>query len=698
MIRLSCITLILIHLTLSQKNKVSQNSNQNNKNPRGSTGKANNKGPQNALKEVTVIGDNVYKSIDDLSISPSSYLINDVATNLTAAWPVKLQGNNSIDYANTRNSPSINGTGNLTDTMNPNFMPMQSEENVEKKFELSISSPYLGIEDLIIQTSIPDENGQIKIYSFKDEMNVDVSISQSVIPQQAYVQYQNTTYNTSAIADCSFINGGIIYDLKETTGDSDQTRYFSFGPVIIYIRAGKILLSFNGTESTLIDSLSSNDSQKLSTAVFQEISILNEASVPFLIAADSTNNIYLFNIAVTKKVQFRLYSIFASSNINQALKLSLIKFRKNVLAIQTSNSTLEVFNLGNKANANSTNTSAAISSFITFSLGNNYFSFVASIPIDGLNDFSVNTKTIYTITSKGFVIIAINDLTQSVYLSHPSMLGFSVIKPSSEAMPMLLASANEYIGITIKNDGDTIKEFYLELVIQNKDELNPLINKVFLSSSQVSFDIAVSDNRSVVLFDKLSKRFLTWVTGVPNTISAPIYQIFISDLSSVDLSQLTSNLSLVSKNIDDTSLAYLLSISNRVFELSNLGLIDFSYTCDIRRENVEVPILASMLSLCSRSDDYCIYNTLAIRPFDGPNIGLIVGLIIGIVFAIACIIIGFIIYRRRKYRRQALQEVAPRGHVNIDIAEAPTPNENSRPLKESSTKSFEVDKNEQVKI
>lgn len=591
---------------------------------------------------VSVVGDNILNFIDNMKLEPSTYLTNQ--SSIYSVWNVTL-----FHKANSTMSASSN-----------------------KTIHLLSQTALLDVDDL--QILINDENEK------SAKVKYEVSIDESILPQNRYKQYDdNVTNSTASDFDvaCRFVGGGIYYNISSENISSTITNINSEGPIILGLQGNMLMINIpddiasnfiqlreylnktnqndpnNASKIYLVD-IFLNCPNRLSNNYDESISI--ECT---LVGRElASTQIIIYDIKYYNRTVFVDYLLSFRTEVQNGsafiFSLKNLQFYNNLIIVGLENYGVGIYSF---YAASGDTQSIDLEGYAKESEDNNIFELnklksdthVLSLEkyfiIEYFNDLDLYRFCVYIIAQdSGLSIIDLRTLTlSSGLIRHPSFISMSLFYRITDANVSTL-----FIGIEVENDPEKgIPEFFVELVVR-ENLLTPTINKIFMSENRIMLQGAHTNSDGLTsLLDTIGRRLIVIQRGIPNTINLPLYQILIdTELKGTnpELSQILP-IYLPDSYKQDT---FLLTTNYKSYLFYNLKALSFDYSCKFTSE-YDYILLQNTFSLCgTKLDSACkIESTtlLEVRGFIHSNI--IPLIVITVVVTLLIIIaIALILYKR----------------------------------------------------
>lgn len=591
------------------------------------------------IESVTILGDNIFNYIDNLDLTPSSYL-SSLSSNFTL-WSVTI-----------RKTPLV-----------------RKQISIRQTIHLLSQTPLIDVDDLQI---IMDNNEERKV-----TVKFDVNIEKSVLPQDRYRKYESNNFTSKPFdVTCNFIGGGIQFNITQENISSTITDINSEGPIIFgiqnrmlminipdaiasnFVSLGKYLMTTNQTDPLLIDSLHFEDIfLSCNKNPQQTIEVINISC--YLIARESVvGRIIAFDLhyessQLTIKYLLSFNANCSKDNVNTnefTFNLKNFQIYNNKLIVGIQNYGVGIYSFypylsQTSSDSRSSNTSIESDIFTICNIKSetHFITSEKHYNIKFLQDLDVYRSSIYLITTSGFSIIDLNtyNFLENV-ISHPRFRRISQYARMIDVnVPTL------FIGIEVDNDPiQNLPEFFVELVIRD-NLLYPTINKIFMSSQKILYDGIQSSNTGLTsLLDTIGRRILVFQRGVPNTVNMPIYQIsVIKELEGSKSSNIIPII-LPDSNMKD---AFLLTTSISSYVIYNLNALSFDYSCTFAKA-YEYVLNLSTFTMCGKNfDNPCKVESVTMLEVDqilkSNNTPVIIAMSVT-VFILLLLIIIFIFYKK----------------------------------------------------
>lgn len=305
----------------------------------------------------------------------------------------------------------------------------------------------------------------------------------------------------------------------------------------------------------------------------------------FIFALDYNSNVVaVYNITYWDYAGNYLVKLFAEVNLQEIFKTNNVVFNPNI----TNN------NLNNTNNNNLNNNLPTITKFGTYkdsiviSTLEKGLVFLSQNPQSEkwesrsytsvsynnathnlkIRDMSINKYTIYLICENfGMKIFSLKEFNFTEFeFPHPHLLRFDSNFPENMPSP--------FYGILVDNSIPSVNEFFIELKLQDYNELKPQINRVFISEAKSAKSLyylqqqgrngLVSFTNQLklgVVFDRQNQRILLIDRGVPSFVETYTYKI--------DLQRINSNLKNNNNSNVNNNFNLNLNFNNNSSQLNN---------------------------------------------------------------------------------------------------------------------------------
>lgn len=489
---------------------------------------------------ICLIPDNNCKSRNNKSSSP--IIRQQQSMSDSQYYIVNIDGEGSLDL-------SIYNTSIYTQKLNPlNYIFSNANANeVDLSLGATSVNSTFGIALLLLESSagIYINNIQITedqvLLSPGIDFTINATIDSSVIPADYffYDSFSNDNsmdFNTTIKFSCQYNNPGPSYTktvLRNLTlSNIVISPNYNFG--LIAGKTGIQILAmqnFNLNYTTLDAIMTPNLSNNINPAnATNATNVTNKTNIN-----SKTDNLNFTSLFFVNQNYLNNYNLIGFTNDSVMHIFNItddgVNFSASIYGI-CSPKNISVSNITNIGIYKDSFVISSLKNGLTFiklngTVGKTISNFTLPtgvvIPVNA-NDMIINNQTIYVIAKNyGMLIFQPDNFTFSnYYFNHTRLAKFDY-----------LASIYSYfVGISVDNDPtNNVPEFFIELIVNIYNELNPLVNKIYISQKNLIVDDYATDTTSglTYIFDRVNLNLIVLTRGIPNIVDNFNYKI---DLSS----------------------------------------------------------------------------------------------------------------------------------------------------------------------